>query len=550
MVKVPVVDIERCWGIKPDKVELFKEEVRNPSKLASECLWLVNDSFILKSSRINDDLEVFDSSQLFVEGKVPVLKSHGCEKVVVGGDVMTYELFDYVSQTSVGASDYLNDSHHALDIGQVLSNISSMYVEKCPEVSVCKLVESALYKLASIESHSTYITQDLVLNVRQKLQQKLFPYLKYLNKWFCHGDFHPGNLLWKDRKLNAVIDWEGSCYREELFDLAYFMGCVGMDDPANLQSPWAESLLLGFVRNANPTKLGFLLLPELVLATRVAWLSTWLSHEEDLVIAEQEIAFIKILMEELDNLRSVWLNYAQTDFNYSKQKWVFQDAARDQDIELAKQRYKDIDLLGNNLILEAFQPIEGFACDLRLLSIDAAISNDLIRVINLLVLMERIVDECGGNKAVRVEFMIMLGNIVLCFSRWQMLDAIVYIESKVKALLQQNTGIRELQLGYAILLRNISIAYAEVNDINKMQEKIAVLDQLAIKHNNFIEILEELGRALSNGVTSLLGCGLSESGLVAQYVAELAELHEKYGENRKIVGAYRVMLANMKRNGL
>jgi aminoglycoside phosphotransferase (APT) family kinase protein len=36
----------------------------------------------------------------------------------------------------------------------------------------------------------------------------------------CHGDFWPGNLLWRDGKLVAIIDWEECMIGEPLFDLA------------------------------------------------------------------------------------------------------------------------------------------------------------------------------------------------------------------------------------------------------------------------------------------------------------------------------------------
>ena len=36
----------------------------------------------------------------------------------------------------------------------------------------------------------------------------------------CHGDFWPGNLLWRDGELVAVLDWEEAAIGEPLFDVA------------------------------------------------------------------------------------------------------------------------------------------------------------------------------------------------------------------------------------------------------------------------------------------------------------------------------------------
>lgn len=53
---------------------------------------------------------------------------------------------------------------------------------------------------------------------------------------FCHGDFWPGNLLWRDQKLAAIIDWEESLIGEPLYDVAiarldlfWIVGEAGMD---------------------------------------------------------------------------------------------------------------------------------------------------------------------------------------------------------------------------------------------------------------------------------------------------------------------------------
>jgi len=39
---------------------------------------------------------------------------------------------------------------------------------------------------------------------------------------FCHGDFHPGNLLWQRGRLSAVIDWSHSRLGPRWWELAYF----------------------------------------------------------------------------------------------------------------------------------------------------------------------------------------------------------------------------------------------------------------------------------------------------------------------------------------
>ena len=48
---------------------------------------------------------------------------------------------------------------------------------------------------------------------------------------FCHGDYHPINVIWSTNGINAVIDWEFCGYKPEIYDVANLVGCIGMEDP-------------------------------------------------------------------------------------------------------------------------------------------------------------------------------------------------------------------------------------------------------------------------------------------------------------------------------
>ena len=44
---------------------------------------------------------------------------------------------------------------------------------------------------------------------------------KIINTCFCHGDFHYANILWRKRKIVAVLDWELSGIGNKEFDIAW-----------------------------------------------------------------------------------------------------------------------------------------------------------------------------------------------------------------------------------------------------------------------------------------------------------------------------------------
>lgn len=44
---------------------------------------------------------------------------------------------------------------------------------------------------------------------------------KTVNKCFCHGDFHYANILWQDKHISAILDFELSGLENKEFDVAW-----------------------------------------------------------------------------------------------------------------------------------------------------------------------------------------------------------------------------------------------------------------------------------------------------------------------------------------
>jgi aminoglycoside phosphotransferase (APT) family kinase protein len=57
-------------------------------------------------------------------------------------------------------------------------------------------------------------------NKFEQVVHKIAPQSKLLRTWESKGDFWPGNLLWKDGQLVAVIDWEDAKLGDPLADVA------------------------------------------------------------------------------------------------------------------------------------------------------------------------------------------------------------------------------------------------------------------------------------------------------------------------------------------
>ncbi len=122
---------------------------------------------------------------------------------------------------------------------------------------------------------------------------------------FCHGDFHPMNVIWRGDAVTAVIDWEFCGLKIDIYDVANLIGCVGMEHPSGLM----DDLVLNFIREVRQTSViseaswGFLV--EVVIALRFAWLAEWLRNKDREMINLEEV-YMKLLIDNRDKLQDAW----------------------------------------------------------------------------------------------------------------------------------------------------------------------------------------------------------------------------------------------------
>jgi homoserine kinase type II len=137
------------------------------------------------------------------------------------------------------------------------------------------------------------------------LAKNFFPAHDTLPKAFCHGDYHPLNVIWKADTISAVIDWEFCGYKPELYDAANLVGCIGIEDPPYLTG----DLVCDFLDTIRETEIiseeSWNHLHGLVIAIRFAWLSEWLRKDDEEMI-EMEIAYMNLLIEHRQLLQKAW----------------------------------------------------------------------------------------------------------------------------------------------------------------------------------------------------------------------------------------------------
>ena len=148
------------------------------------------------------------------------------------------------------------------------------------------------------------------------LAQSLQPVMTFLSKnffriygtfptAFCHGDYHPLNMIWDTNDIKAVIDWEFAGYKPEIYDAANLIGCIGMEHPSALLG----NLVAEFIRRIRGSRLiqdiSWEYLVEFMVAVRFGWLAEWL-RKKDTEMIGLETVYMKLLMEEKARLLQAW----------------------------------------------------------------------------------------------------------------------------------------------------------------------------------------------------------------------------------------------------
>ncbi len=217
-----------------------------------------------------------------------------------------FQLSLFLDSTGIKRPDYLSSSKMGKSFALFLMDLSRASVNIESKVSFESFsIKKYIYKLFSemkIYDNSVY--------------EKYLPFLIFLEKefmevhdklpaCFCHGDLHPLNVLWNHDQIKAVIDWEFTGMKPDIYDAANLVGCAGIENPNGLAMPMVMTLIKEIRSKELFSKIGWRFFPEYVLALRFAWLSEWL-RKKDKQMLEMEEAYMGILVDNMDILRQGW----------------------------------------------------------------------------------------------------------------------------------------------------------------------------------------------------------------------------------------------------
>ncbi len=138
------------------------------------------------------------------------------------------------------------------------------------------------------------------------LERSFFPLCPTLPAAFCHGDYHPVNVIWAPDRIAAVIDWEFTGPKTELYDVANLLGCAGFENPAGLRGEMARALISDLRAASFAAEESWQSLTDLILALRFGWLSEWL-RKQDHEMLELELVYMGLILQHRDSLNAFFL---------------------------------------------------------------------------------------------------------------------------------------------------------------------------------------------------------------------------------------------------
>ncbi|MBC2705815.1 phosphotransferase [Desulfobacula sp.] len=217
-----------------------------------------------------------------------------------------FQLSFFLDSTGIKRPDYLSSSKMGKNFALFLICLSNTSVNIESSLSFKPFsIKKYIYKLfGEIKKHNNVV------------YKKFLPFLIFLEKEFmdvhdklpvsfCHGDLHPLNVLWDHDQIRAVIDWEFTGIKPDIYDAANLVGCAGIENPEGLGMPMVMTFLREIRAKKLYSEIGWQFFPEYILALRFAWLSEWL-RKEDKDMLEMEEAYMGILVDNMEILRQGW----------------------------------------------------------------------------------------------------------------------------------------------------------------------------------------------------------------------------------------------------
>jgi len=260
-------------------------------------------------SDVHHKLKIISCLNYLADKGLPAINKYICtsrNEYIVDCEDRFWQLSPYVEGTALCRPEYVFDKWR----GRVLAGFLIDLENKSKEIPFFKNIKPFSIK---------YYIYNLISQIRKndpEVLGKIEPVLCFLEKRFmevhdrlpvsfCHGDFHPLNIIWSDDSIRVVIDWEFMGIKPRIYDAANLVGCIGIEDLEGLTGELTCDFITALKDAGLISGISREFFPEFVIAVRFAWLSEWLRHKDREMI-ELETVYMNLLADNSAMLKNAW----------------------------------------------------------------------------------------------------------------------------------------------------------------------------------------------------------------------------------------------------
>lgn len=217
-----------------------------------------------------------------------------------------YQLVPFVTGVELSRPAYVADGWRGIVMAEFLATLrqASLNVPYFRDQSPFSMKTYIEGLVVILRQHDPSL-QEALLPVLSFLDERFMEVHDYLPHAFCHGDYHPLNVIWGTDSLRAVIDWEFLGHKSEIYDVALLIGCIGIEDPEGLLGKLVLNFIYTLKQKDIISDASWVILIEFVIAIRFAWLAEWLRNC-DKEMVNLELVYLKLLIDNADLLRETW----------------------------------------------------------------------------------------------------------------------------------------------------------------------------------------------------------------------------------------------------
>ncbi len=128
---------------------------------------------------------------------------------------MPYLVIEYIE----GETEF-TPSHVPDVILQLATHLSRIHTVDCSKLAVSFLPQQERRYAEKLRERPTILDESLEEGRIRDALEAVWPLSQRNTPVLLHGDFWPGNVLWKDGQLMAIIDWEDAAVGDPLADVA------------------------------------------------------------------------------------------------------------------------------------------------------------------------------------------------------------------------------------------------------------------------------------------------------------------------------------------